>query len=190
MVAPVAPGDVLVVSPSEGEVVMSAAMQVEVRVAEDWTATLEVNGQHVGEKNIGLSRVDHKNKVATFTFVGLNVRPGQNRVRAFAVSPEGKAGRAVELNVHGTRPRRAVWRSAPSATNCKRAGAIRPTAPARLRPVEQPRGRRAGRRHHFGRPLPAPRRAAERRRQRTRERPRDKSAGTGEEIAGANRTRR
>ncbi|HEX9918825.1 MAG TPA: hypothetical protein VGA87_06645, partial [Pyrinomonadaceae bacterium] len=92
VVAPVAPGDVLVVNPSESEVVMSAAMQVEVRVAEDWTATLEVNGQHVGEKNIGLSRVDHKNKVATFTFVGLNVRPGQNRVRAYAVSPEGKTG--------------------------------------------------------------------------------------------------
>ncbi|MCA1566647.1 MAG: DUF11 domain-containing protein [Acidobacteria bacterium] len=106
MVAAVAPGDVLVVNPSEGEVVMSAAMQVEVRVAEDWTATLEVNGQHVGEKNIGISRVDHKNKVATFTFVGLNVRPGQNRVRAFAVSPEGKTGRAVELNVMGRGPAR------------------------------------------------------------------------------------
>jgi uncharacterized repeat protein (TIGR01451 family) len=101
VVAAVAPGDVLVVNPAEGEVVMSAAMQVEVRVAEDWTATLEVNGQHVGEKNIGLTRVDHKNKVATFTFVGLSVRPGQNRVRAFAVSPEGKTGRAVELNVMG-----------------------------------------------------------------------------------------
>jgi uncharacterized repeat protein (TIGR01451 family) len=101
VVAAVAPGDVLVVSPSEGEVVMSAAMQVEVRVAEDWTATLEVNGQHVGEKNIGLSRVDHKNKVATYTFVGLNVRPGQNRVRAFAVSPAGKPERAVELSVMG-----------------------------------------------------------------------------------------
>ncbi|MDQ1612401.1 MAG: large repetitive protein [Pyrinomonadaceae bacterium] len=106
VIAPVAPGDVLVVSPSAGEVVMSAAMQVEVRVAEDWTAALEVNGQHVGEKNIGLTRVDHKNKVTTFTFVGLSVRPGQNRVRAFAVSPEGKAGRAVELNVAGRGPAR------------------------------------------------------------------------------------
>lgn len=101
VVAAVEPGEVLVVNPSEGEVVMSAAMQVEVRVAENWTATLEVNGQHVGEKNIGLSRIDHKNKVATYTFVGLSVRPGQNRVRAFAVSPEGKTGRAVELNVMG-----------------------------------------------------------------------------------------
>jgi uncharacterized repeat protein (TIGR01451 family) len=106
VVAAVAPGDIVVVSPAAGEVVMSAAMQVEVRVAEDWTAALEVNGQHVGEKNIGLSRVDHKNKVATFTFVGLGVRPGQNRVRAFAVSPEGKPGRAVELNVAGRGPAR------------------------------------------------------------------------------------
>lgn len=106
VVAPVSPGDVLFVSPSEGEVVMSAAMQVEVRVAEDWTAALEINGQHVGTSNIGISRLDHKNKVATFTFVGLNVRPGQNRVRAFAVSPEGKAGRAVEMNVLGRGPAR------------------------------------------------------------------------------------
>ncbi|HLL13977.1 MAG TPA: hypothetical protein VK388_02755 [Pyrinomonadaceae bacterium] len=106
MVAAVAPGDVLVVNPSEGEVVMSAAMQVEVRVAEDWTAALEVNGQHVGEKNIGLTRVDHKHKVATFTFVGLSVRPGRNSVRAFAVSPDGKPGRAVELNVLGRGPAR------------------------------------------------------------------------------------
>ncbi|MGI9107479.1 MAG: hypothetical protein ACR2G4_14675, partial [Pyrinomonadaceae bacterium] len=37
-VAAVAPGEVLIVSPAAGEVVMSAAMQVEVRVAEDWTA--------------------------------------------------------------------------------------------------------------------------------------------------------
>ncbi|HEX8423030.1 MAG TPA: hypothetical protein VF634_06445, partial [Pyrinomonadaceae bacterium] len=106
VVAAVAPGDVLVVSPAPDEVVMSAAMQVEVRVAEDWTATLEVNGQHVGAQNIGLSRVDHKNKVATYTFVGLNVRPGQNRVRAIAVGPKGQAGRAVELNVTGRGPAR------------------------------------------------------------------------------------
>ncbi|HEX8456488.1 MAG TPA: hypothetical protein VF656_04125 [Pyrinomonadaceae bacterium] len=106
VVAPVAPGDVLVVSPAEDEVVMSAAMQVEVRVAEDWTATLEINGQHVGEKNIGLSRIDHKNKVATYTFVGLSLRPGQNRVRAFAISPAGQAARAVELNVMGRGPAR------------------------------------------------------------------------------------
>jgi uncharacterized repeat protein (TIGR01451 family) len=106
VVAAVAPGDVLVVSPAPDEVVMSAAMQVEVRVAEDWTATLEVNGQHVGAQNIGLSRVDHKNKVATYTFVGLNLRPGQNRVRAIAVSPAGQAGRAVELGVMGRGPAR------------------------------------------------------------------------------------
>ncbi|HEV7902982.1 MAG TPA: hypothetical protein VGO96_04000, partial [Pyrinomonadaceae bacterium] len=106
LVAPVAAGDVMVVSPASGEVVMSAAMQVEVRVAEDWTATLEVNGQHVGAQNIGLSRVDHKNKVATYTFVGLNVRAGQNRVRAIAVSPTGQEGRAVEFNVMGRGPAR------------------------------------------------------------------------------------
>ncbi|MGI9105273.1 MAG: hypothetical protein ACR2G4_03400, partial [Pyrinomonadaceae bacterium] len=105
-VAAVAPGEVLIVSPAAGEVVMSAAMQVEVRVAEDWTASLEVNGERITDQNIGITRLDHKNKVATFTFVGLNLRSGQNRVRAFAVSPEGKAGRTVELNVMGRGPAR------------------------------------------------------------------------------------
>jgi hypothetical protein len=85
---------------------MSAAMQVEVRVAENWTAALEVNGERITDANIGLTRLDRRNKVATYTFVGLNLRPGQNRVRAFAVSPEGKAGRAAELNVMGRGPAR------------------------------------------------------------------------------------
>ncbi|HKP72362.1 MAG TPA: hypothetical protein VJT82_05455, partial [Pyrinomonadaceae bacterium] len=106
MIAAVAPGDVLVVSPTQGEVVMSAAMQVELRVAEDWTAALEVNGQRISDTSIGISRIDHKNKVATFTFVGVNLRPGQNRVRACAVSPEGKAGVSTEMVVMGRGPAR------------------------------------------------------------------------------------
>jgi len=105
-IAAIAPSEALVVSPAPDEVIMSAAMQVEVRVAENWTAALEVNGERITDANIGLTRLDRRNKVATYTFVGLNLRPGQNRVRAFAISPEGKAGRAAELNVMGRGPAR------------------------------------------------------------------------------------
>jgi uncharacterized repeat protein (TIGR01451 family) len=98
---PVAPGDVVVVSPANGEVIVQPSMTVVVRVAEGWSASLELNGASVGEQNVGERRVDHKNKITTIKFVGLNVRPGENRLRAFAVSPEGGAGRAAALNVRG-----------------------------------------------------------------------------------------
>jgi uncharacterized repeat protein (TIGR01451 family) len=187
VVAPVAPGDVLVVSPSEGEVVMSAAMQVEVRVAEDWTATLEVNGQHVGEKNIGLSRVDHKNKVATYTFVGLSLRPGQNRVRAFAVSPAGKPERAVELNVMGRGAARRL--EIVSERDELQAGG-RDSVGLRLRAFDQWNNPAADGQvvvatsgGHFLRPAAEGEATTVRD---TQDKSRDKSAELSEEIAGAN----
>jgi hypothetical protein len=97
----VAPGDVVVVSPSNDEVILQPSMQVVVCVAEGWTAALELNGASVGEQNIGERRVDHKNKITTLKFVGLNLKPGENRLRAFAVSPEGTPGKASALNVRG-----------------------------------------------------------------------------------------
>jgi uncharacterized repeat protein (TIGR01451 family) len=97
----VAPGDVVVVSPSNNEVVLQSSMQVVVSVAEGWTAALELNGASIGEQNIGERRVDHKNKITTLKFVGLNLKPGDNRLRAFAVSPDGAPGKAAALNVRG-----------------------------------------------------------------------------------------
>jgi uncharacterized repeat protein (TIGR01451 family) len=188
VVAAVAPGDVLVVSPSGGDVVMSAAMQVEVRVAEDWTATLEVNGQHVGEKNIGLSRIDHKNKVATLTFVGLGVRPGQNRVRAIAVSPEGKAGRAVELNVMGRGPARRL--EIASERDELQAGG-RDSAALRVRAFDQWNNPAADGQvavattsGHFLRPAAIE--AAAQAAHDVRDKPRDRSLELSAEIAGEN----
>ena len=99
--AAVAEGDIAVVSPAPDEVVLQAALSVTVRVAEGWTAALELNGAPVGEQNVGERRVDHKNKITTLKFVGLNLRPGQNSLRAFSVSPEGAPGKAASLNVYG-----------------------------------------------------------------------------------------
>ncbi|MCA1628341.1 MAG: hypothetical protein LC742_10310, partial [Acidobacteria bacterium] len=96
-VEPIAPGEVVVAQPAAEEVIMSPALSVEARVAENWVVALEVNGER---------RLDHKNKVSTFTFVGLNLRPGPNRLKATAISPEGVAGRFVEQTVYGRGPAR------------------------------------------------------------------------------------
>ncbi|MFL6227388.1 MAG: hypothetical protein ACJ741_01260, partial [Pyrinomonadaceae bacterium] len=97
----VAPGDVVVVSPSDNEVVLQPSMQVVVNVAEGWTATLELNGASIGEQNVGERRVDHKNKITTLEFVGLNLKPGENHLRAIALSPQGAPGKAAALTVRG-----------------------------------------------------------------------------------------
>ncbi|HEY9282499.1 MAG TPA: hypothetical protein VIP46_03500, partial [Pyrinomonadaceae bacterium] len=105
--AAVAPGDVVVVSPAAGAVVMQPAMQVVVRVAKDWSAALEVNGAKVSAQNVGERRVDHRNNVSTYKFVGLQLRPGRNSVRATAVDSAGAAsGKPVEFVVMGRGPAR------------------------------------------------------------------------------------
>ncbi|HEV2912753.1 MAG TPA: hypothetical protein VGX92_05495 [Pyrinomonadaceae bacterium] len=103
---PVAPGEVRVLSPSANAIVMSPAMQIEARVMLNWTIHLEVNGEHVSDKNIGQSRLDQKNNVSTFTFVGLSLRPGPNRIAITAVSPEGAPGRTESFLVLGRGPAR------------------------------------------------------------------------------------
>ncbi|MFS8084535.1 MAG: hypothetical protein ACMG6H_02820, partial [Acidobacteriota bacterium] len=102
----VAPGDVRILSPASNSVSMSAGLQIETRVALNWTIKLQVNGETISEKNIGVRSLDHKNKVSTFTFVGLNVRPGPNRIRCTAIGPDGTPGRTEEISVIGRGPAR------------------------------------------------------------------------------------
>ncbi len=102
----VAPGEVRVLSPAPNSVSMSPGLQTEVRVALNWTVNLEVNGEQISDKNIGVRSLDHKNQVSTFTFVGLNLKPGPNRVRVTAISPDGAAGQTAEITVIGRGPAR------------------------------------------------------------------------------------
>lgn len=101
---PVAPGQVRVLSPAPDTVVMTPAMQLEARVALNWKVKLEVNGNQISEQNIGTSRLDQKNKVATYTFVGISLRPGPNRIRAIALDPQGTPAGVEELTVMGRGP--------------------------------------------------------------------------------------
>jgi len=102
----VAPGEVRVLSPAPNSVSMSPGLQTEVRVALNWTVKLEVNGEQISDKSIGVRSLDHKNQVSTFTFVGLNLKPGPNRIRFTAISPDGAAGQIAELTVIGRGPAR------------------------------------------------------------------------------------
>lgn len=101
---PVAPGNIQVLSPEENSVVMTPAMQVDTRVALNWKVKLEINGKLVSDKNIGVTREDQKNNVTTYSYVGLELRPGQNAVRATAIGPNGAPGDTRELTVMGRGP--------------------------------------------------------------------------------------
>lgn len=103
-IEPIAPGTVKVLSPAADSVVMSPALELAARVPLKWTVKLEVNGNKVSEKNIGTTRFDQKNDVATFTYVSIGVRPGPNRVRVTPISPDGSAGQAQEFTVNGRGP--------------------------------------------------------------------------------------
>lgn len=105
-VEPVAPGSVRILSPAEKSVSMSPGLQVVARVALNWNVKLEVNGEEISDKNIGVRSLDHKNQVSTFTFVGINLKPGPNQIRCTAISPQGVPGSGQGLTVMGRGPAR------------------------------------------------------------------------------------
>ncbi len=101
---PVAPGEVVVLSPKDGDPVTGAALEIEARTNGAWKVSVEVAGQRVPDSKIGETRIDRKNNLATYTFVGLGVQPGPNRIRVTAVGPEGQAGKTLELTAYGRGP--------------------------------------------------------------------------------------
>ncbi|HVF44079.1 MAG TPA: SdrD B-like domain-containing protein, partial [Pyrinomonadaceae bacterium] len=101
---PVAPGEVKVLSPLPDETVLGAALEISARTNAAWTVQVEVAGQRVSDSKIGEKRIDRKNDLATFTFVGLNVAPGPNRIRVTAVGPDGSQGKTVEVTAYGRGP--------------------------------------------------------------------------------------
>ncbi|HEX8476651.1 MAG TPA: SdrD B-like domain-containing protein [Pyrinomonadaceae bacterium] len=105
-IEPVAPGAVLIVSPAQNDVVAGAALEVEARVAEGWSVALDVEGTRIADSKIAIRRVDRANKITTYTFVGINLRPGPNRIKATAVSPEGASRETTELTAFGRGPAR------------------------------------------------------------------------------------
>ncbi len=100
-VEPVSPGEIKVLSPVADEVVLDPAMQVEVRVAAGWKTSLELNGSPIPDNRVGKTVVDRKHSVVTYTYVGLNLAPGLNKVIATAVGDDGRRGQQVALMLMG-----------------------------------------------------------------------------------------
>jgi uncharacterized repeat protein (TIGR01451 family) len=103
-IAAIAPGEVVILSPLKDEVIVTPALSVEARVKEGWAVSLEVNGERVSDSSIGTTRVDHKNAVSTYGFVGLNLRPGPNRLKVTPTGPNKERGQTVEMIVYGRGP--------------------------------------------------------------------------------------
>jgi len=97
-------GAVRINSPAANQVILSPAMTLSASVYEDWTVALEVNGQKIADSQIGERHVDHKNKLSTFIFFGLNLRPGPNSIEVTAIDPTRNAVTTVEAVVFGRGP--------------------------------------------------------------------------------------
>lgn len=107
-VTPLAAGEIQIVTPAANSVSMTPALQVVARVALNWTVKLEINGETISDQNVGVKSLDRKNQISTFTFVGLNVRPGPNSIRCTAIGPDGAIGRIQEINLLGRGPVRRI----------------------------------------------------------------------------------
>ncbi len=103
-IEPIEPGQIKVLSPENNEVIMENALRVEARVHMDYIVALEVGDQRIPHTNIGVKEIDRKNKVATFVFVGINLKPGPIQLKVMAVAPDGSFGATVELTVMGRGP--------------------------------------------------------------------------------------
>ena len=105
-VAPLAAGEIQILSPAENSVSLTPGLQVVARVPLDWTVKLEINGEPISDQNIGVKSLDRKNQVSTFTFVSINVRPGPNTIRGTAIGPDGAPGQVQVVKVMGRGPAR------------------------------------------------------------------------------------
>jgi uncharacterized repeat protein (TIGR01451 family) len=98
---PVAAGEVLLHGIEQNQLIMSPAFNLDVSVAQTWKALVELNGQKISDQNIGTTREDRKNQITTYTFIGLGLKPGPNRLSVTAISPDGSVGKTVDTTVYG-----------------------------------------------------------------------------------------
>lgn len=97
----IAPGTVRILSPKMAEVVMSPALSITASVAKNWTIAAEINGEAIDAANIGETRIDNRNSIATYKFVGINLQPGANIIKLTAIGADGERGAFSEIKVFG-----------------------------------------------------------------------------------------
>ncbi len=97
----VLPGAIIAHGISNAKVIPDPALNVNLSVAQDWTVNVELNGTRIGNDSIGSTRKDPSNQITTYSFIGLGLKPGPNKLRATPVSPTGEAGKTVEYEIFG-----------------------------------------------------------------------------------------
>ncbi len=102
--SPVVPGEIQVHGLTDKTVVRGPALNVDVSVASGWSASLELNGRIISGQSIGKTRTDPKNRIVTYSFVGLGLKPGPNTLRARPISPGNSPGESVSFEVYGRGP--------------------------------------------------------------------------------------
>ncbi|MDH3529015.1 MAG: hypothetical protein OEQ28_05590, partial [Acidobacteriota bacterium] len=100
-VQPIAPGEIRVESPETNSIVMTPGLSIVASVTNNWTIEAEVNGSRINQTNIGETRVDNRNNITTYTFVGINLLPGLNKIRLVAVGLNEERGKPVDFEVFG-----------------------------------------------------------------------------------------
>jgi len=103
-VTSLAPGSIEIISPKLGELVMSPGLDFEARVASGWRIALEVNDIPISANSIGTRKQFHAVKVDSFTYIGISLRPGPNRIKATAIGPDERSGDSSSLTVMGRGP--------------------------------------------------------------------------------------
>ena len=98
----VEPGEVMILSPNNGEWSMSPALSITALVAQGWNISIEVNGHPVSAKQESERRVDNKHRTVMISFVGVSLKPGPNQVHVTATGPG--EGRTAELTVYARGP--------------------------------------------------------------------------------------
>jgi uncharacterized repeat protein (TIGR01451 family) len=101
---PVPPGALLVLEPRDGEVAMSGAVRIVARTHRQGTVRLAVNDRSIDAARIGRTVLDDRNQLATFTFVGVPVDPGPNRVTIRVEADDVMIGAQADMTVYGRGP--------------------------------------------------------------------------------------
>jgi len=99
----------IIVSVENNQVILSASLEFEVRVAVDWSVEVSVNGEAASDQQVGIRKVDPKIGFSSYRYVGLNLKPGPNRLRLTArCLADRRAGKSLDLLLYGRGPVKAL----------------------------------------------------------------------------------
>lgn len=102
-ITPVAPGDVALLKPVANEIVTAAVPTISMRVLENWSVGVSLNGQRLDTAKL-TPVVDQATHTATFTVSDARFTPGPNTLRVTAIGPAGQSGRPVQISFHRSGP--------------------------------------------------------------------------------------